>query len=147
MSPVAHEFRHPSPLEQDAARQLRRILATQQTGHALRVLSEGDRKPAEITLTPALSALLIEFLDHIGRGEAVTMLPVGKMLSTQQAADILNVSRPYLIGLLEEGELPFSLVGRHRRIRSDDLFAYKSKRDDKRGAALSELARVDGENF
>lgn len=148
MSFMAQDLRHPSPQEQEAARQLHRILGAQgEAEQTLRVLSESDRKAAEITLTPALSALLMELLHHIGRGDAVTLLPVGKMLSTQQAADILNVSRPYLIGLLEGNALPFTLVGRHRRIRSEDLFAYKKMRDTKRAEALSDLAQTDGENF
>ncbi len=144
----AQDLRLPSKKEQETAQQLRSILVARGEGEqTLRVLGEGARKPAEITLTPALSGLLIELLHHIGRGDAVTLLPVGKMLSTQQAADILNVSRPYLIGLLETHELPFMRVGRHRRIRSEDLFTYKKRRDEKRGKILSELAQVDGESL
>jgi DNA binding domain, excisionase family len=136
--------RLPSSLEKAAANQLRKVLASQATGEAkLRVIDNG--KPTEITLTPALSSLLMEVLRHVGKGDAVTLVPVSKMLTTQQAADILNVSRPFLISLLDQGEIEHTLVGRHRRIKAEDLFAYKRRRDGKRGKALDELGALDGE--
>jgi excisionase family DNA binding protein len=87
----------------------------------------------------------MELLRHVGRGDAVTLVPVSQMLTTQQAADILNVSRPFLISLLDREEMKFTLVGRHRRIKAEDLFAYKAARDGKRSSALSALARDDAE--
>jgi excisionase family DNA binding protein len=138
--------RLPSALEKAAANHLRKILAAHVTGNAkLRVLDEETQQPTEITLTPALSNLLVELLRHVGKGDAVTLVPVSKMLSTQQAADILNVSRPFLISLLEKGEIKFTLVGRHRRIQADHLFKYKKERDEKRSQALADLAELDAE--
>jgi excisionase family DNA binding protein len=138
--------RLPSPGEQAAANQLRRILASQATHeHSQKLKVTGESEGAEIILTPGLSSLLIELLRHIGKGDAVTLVPVSQMLTTQQAADILNVSRPFLISLLEKEEIPHELVGRHRRIKANDLFAYKKRRDEKRGAALSELAEMDAD--
>lgn len=139
--------RLPSASERAAANQLRQILAAQAAGEAqgkLRVL-EDDKTTAEVILTPALSRLLMEVLRHVGRGDAVTLVPVSQMLTTQQAADILNVSRPYLVGLLDKNEIEHTLVGRHRRIKAEYLFAYKRKRDAKRAGALEELAELDGE--
>ncbi|WP_267361693.1 MULTISPECIES: helix-turn-helix domain-containing protein [unclassified Methylobacterium] len=137
--------RLPSELERETANQLRRLLALQASGEAnLRVLDD-DGKVIDVTLAPAVSKLLMEVLHPIGRGDAVTLVPVSQMLTTQQAADILNVSRPFLVSLLEKGEIPFDPVGRHRRIRAEDLFAYKAARDKRRNEALSELAALDGE--
>ncbi|CEJ88065.1 MULTISPECIES: helix-turn-helix domain-containing protein [Hyphomicrobiales] len=139
--------RLPSASEKAAANQLRQILASHATGDAkLRVLDDAQQA-AEITLSPALSSLLMELLRHIGRGDAVTLVPVHEMLTTQQAADILNVSRPFLVSLLEKDEIQHVTVGRHRRIRAEDLFAYKRTRDEKRGKALANLAEQDAEHL
>jgi excisionase family DNA binding protein len=138
--------RLPSANEKAAANQLRTLLAAHmEHGGKLRVLEEGKRAPVDLVLTPAISKLLIEVLRHISSGDAVTLVPVSKKLTTQQAADILNVSRPYLISLIDKGDIPHELVGRHRRIKADDLFAYKRARDKERRAALSALAAIDAE--
>ena len=130
--------RLPSDSEKASANHLRKILAGHATGDAkLRVLIEETKQPVEITLSPALSNLLVELLRHVGRGDAVTLVPVSQMLTTQQAADILNVSRPYLISLLEKNEIEHTLVGRHRRIKADHLLAFKQARDEKRSERLS----------
>jgi excisionase family DNA binding protein len=134
----------PTSGDRAAANQLRTILAAQsEHGGKLRLIDDQTRKTSDITLTPALSELLMEVLRYIGSGDAVTLVPVSQMLTTQQAADILNVSRPYLISLLDRGEIAHEMVGRHRRIKADDLFAYQRGRDDRRAAALSALAELD----
>ncbi|CAO4179535.1 Helix-turn-helix domain-containing protein [Methylorubrum populi] len=139
--------RLPSAQEKEAANQLRQVLAAQAAGEAkLRVL-DGGKAPVDITLTPGLSDLLMELLRYVGSGDAVTLVPVHQMLTTQQAADILNVSRPFLVGLLEKGDIPYTTVGRHRRIKADDLFAYKNARATRRSEALSALAELDAEAF
>lgn len=137
--------RLPSADEKAIANQLRQIIAAHASGGAkLFALDEGKTQ-TEVTLTPALSDLLMKLLRHIGSGDAVTLVPVSQMLTTQQAADILNVSRPFLIGLLDRGEIAHTTVGRHRRIQAEDLFAYREQRAMRRDEALSELAALDGE--
>lgn len=141
--------RLPSANERAAANQFRQILAAHATGDAnqrLRVLDDTGQ-PAEIVLAPALSGLLMDLLRYIGQGDAVTLVPVSQMLTTQQAADILNVSRPFLVSLLEKGDIPHTMVGRHRRVRAEDLFAYKKTRDARRADALSDLAALDAEHL
>lgn len=132
--------RLPSAEDRQIANQLRQILAAHKAGEAhLQVFDPATKKPVNITLTLALSDLFIQLLRYIGRGDAVTLLPIQQMLTTQQAADLLNVSRPYLIKLIEKGDIAHSMVGRHRRVKAEDVFAYKSARAKARAEALDEL--------
>lgn len=85
--------------------------------------------------------LLNEILKEMARGNAVTLLPNNAMLTTQEAADILNVSRPFLIGLLEAGKIPFRRLGSHRRILFADLMAFKQKTDSAREEAMRQLTQ------
>lgn len=78
----------------------------------------------------------------LARGEAVTIVPVGKQLTTQQAADLLNVSRQYLVRLLDEERIPFTKTGKHPSLRVDDVLAFKQKRDTDRRSALRDLTRL-----
>jgi excisionase family DNA binding protein len=100
----------------------------------------------ELHIAPAISELMVDLLGHVARGEMVTIIAVETMLTTQEAANILNVSRPFLSGLLKKGDIPFIPVGSHRRVRHQDLMAYKAQRDAAREAALDELARL-GQEF
>ncbi len=137
--------RLPSASEKASANQLRQLIASHVAEETRLHVLDKDNQPAEIVLSPALSDLLTDLLRHIGNGDAVTLVPVSKMLTTQQAADILNVSRPFLISLLDRGDIQYTPVGRHRRIKADDLFSYKQKRDEKRSKALSDLAELDAD--
>ena len=143
------DSRLPSDAERASANQLRRVLASHASDEAgQRFHFRNDRsEQVEVILPSALAHLLMELLRHVGSGDAVTVVPLGQMLTTQQAADILNVSRPFLISLLNNGKMPFELVGRHRRIKAEHLFAYKRDRDEQRGTALAELAGMDAEHI
>ena len=130
---------------QESAAQLREILLSHK-GEQITVVEE-QRESQTLVLAPALSKLLRDILAHIERGEGVTFVPNSKLLTTQQAADILNVSRPFLIKLLEEKKLPFTKTGRHRRIEARDLFAFKRERDAQRDKQLDEIIGMDQELY
>ncbi len=85
--------------------------------------------------------ILAEILNQMAQGNAFALMPVGYMLTTQQAADLLNVSRPYFVKLLEQGEIPFTKAGRHRRVKHEDLVAYMRKIDEESNEAMTALAK------
>ena len=90
--------------------------------------------------------LLRDLLADMAQGNAVAIVPLHAEMTTQQAADMLNVSRPYLVNLLEKGELRFTRVGTHRRIQFKDLMAYKEKIKKQSSSAMDELVRIAQEN-
>lgn len=98
-----------------------------------------------VTLPTSFVRLMVEALAEIGQGNAVSLIPIHAELTSQEAADVLNVSRPYLIQLLDKGEIPFRKVNTHRRIRYDDVLAYKNRVDADRRAALEELSALHQE--
>ena len=137
-SPLGNRL--PSAEDRQIANQLRQILTAHKAGEAhLQAFDPATKKPVDITLTLAMSDLFIQLLRYTGSGDAVTLLPIQQMLTTQQAADLLDVSRPYLIKLIEKGDIAHSMVGRHCRVKAEDVFAYKSARDKARAEALDEL--------
>lgn len=140
--------RLPDAQDRAVANRLRQLIAAAEAGDAhLYATDSSSLKPVAVHLTPMMSALLTEVMRSISAGDAVTLVPVSKDMTTQQAADILNVSRPHLIKLLEEGALPFHAVGRHRRIRAQDVFDYKARRNQSRADALSKLAELDADHL
>lgn len=138
--------RLPDRIEIEGADVLRKIVAAQVREDEPTILSIlSDGRAQTVTLAPALTQSLLEMLRLISSGHGFRMIPVEARLTSQEAADLLNVSRPFLIKLLNEGQIPYEKIGRHRRIRVNDLFDYREKRDGMRAAALSELAELDAD--
>jgi excisionase family DNA binding protein len=101
----------------------------------------GERHRIPLTVVYGLARIA----EVLARGDALTIVPVGAVMTTQQAADLLNVSRQYLVRLLDEGKLPYDRTGKHRRLKIEDVLAYKQKRDHEREEKLDELARLTEE--
>jgi excisionase family DNA binding protein len=125
-------------LSQESSRILASHLQRSSLTQKLKIL-EKDGREQILEIPSTAYQLLIDILSQMARGNAVTLIPIHAEL-TQEAADLLNVSRPYLIKLLESNKIPFHKVGRHRRIRFEDLMNYKTQIDNDRMQALDELA-------
>lgn len=124
-------------LARASAGELSRLLAEKPDADRARIQLDGH----DLVLPRQALTLLRDLLAEMAQGNAVTVVPTHAELTTQEAANILNVSRPYLIKLLENGQIPFSRTGTHRRIRYRELMAYKQQRDEESEAALDELTR------
>ncbi|MBF0462969.1 MAG: helix-turn-helix domain-containing protein [Magnetococcales bacterium] len=128
------------PTEQDTeiaaqgSRLLATILGQGETGR-LRLV-DGDR---DFIVPTGAIRMLCQILDYMSKGNEVSVVPIYSELTTQQAADFLNVSRPFLVKLLEAGAIPFRKVGKHRRILFENLMAYRDKKLAESHAALDEL--------
>ena len=125
----------------DAAEQLASHLRRHPTPSGRIVLVVDDAPETKVTVPAPAFKLLIEVLDELAKGNAVTVAPIHKELTTQQAAELLNVSRPYLIGLLEAGVVPYRKVGTHRRIRLVDVLDYQRADEKRRHEAQRSLTR------
>jgi excisionase family DNA binding protein len=127
-------------LAQEASRALSHLASHDRTVHIEAVEGEGGHKETFV-LPAAAVRLLLDMLGQMAAGHAVTVVPIHAELTTQQAAEVLGVSRPFLVGLLEDGKLPFHKVGTHRRVRYGELLAYKRREHEARRGVLDELAR------
>ena len=129
VTPTADE----AELARASSRQLSRFLRQD-----LKVrISDTDE---QVVLPAAAVRLLIDLLSAMAEGNAVTLIPIHAELTTQQAANLLGVSRPFLVKQLEDGMIPFRKVGTHRRVLFSDLMAYKRSMVDSRTKALEELS-------
>jgi excisionase family DNA binding protein len=130
-----------SPEAQPALEQLERVLTLRvdppnASASETRIVGPaGD----SITLPDFMYPLVARLVEVLKAGDAVTIVPIGKELTTKQAADLLNVSRQYLVRLLDEGKIAFHRIGAHRRVRIEDLLSYRAARDEERARQLDEL--------
>ncbi|MEI1373210.1 helix-turn-helix domain-containing protein [Nostoc sp. UHCC 0926] len=120
--------------EAEAIKQLEHIL-NQENSQLKLVAANGE----EMTIPDSVFHVLQQVVQTMASGKNVSIVTFNPELTTQQAADLLNVSRPYLIKLLEQGELPYIMVGTHRRVKFEDLKKYKQQKDTKRRQLLDEL--------
>ena len=141
---VPENFETVAPSAADAllAQESSRCLAAHKLGRRSSVqiqVLDGRPEPETFSVPTSAMRLFLHLLTEMAQGNAVTLIPTHAELTTQQAADLLNVSRPYMVKLLDEQKLPCRTVGKYRRVRFDDLMAYRQKDDDARSAILDQL--------
>lgn len=142
-----------SELARESSQQLAHLLGglrprngkAARTGAPVKIELRLDGEQEVVALPSSALELLNEILVQMAEGNAISILPQKCELTTMQAAEILNVSRPYLIGLLDKHQLPYRMVGSHRRIRLDDVMNFKQDIDEKRLNALRELSELSEE--
>ena len=137
----------PTDKEAVLAREASRILDANSSGGALcvQVIETGNDAPAILELPAAAARLLKDMLREMAAGHAVTLVPIESEITTQQAADLLNVSRPYVVGLIDQGKLLARMVGPQRRVMLVDVLSYKADSKTKARAALREMVAIDQE--
>lgn len=124
-----------SALARASAEELSRLLGQMPHAERAQVKLDGN----DLILPRQALALLRDLLVEMAQGNAITIVPTHAVLTTQEAANLLNVSRPHLVKLLEDGDIPFTKTGTHRRIRYQDLMAYREQRMLESKNALDEL--------
>ena len=116
--------------------------ATESDGKGLRLIGA----TGEEVEVPAAALRALRFVaEGMSAGLALSLIPHGKELTTQEAADLLHVSRPHLVKLLEQGRIPHHRVGTHRRVRLEDVLAFAAERTERRREELRELTRLSEE--
>jgi excisionase family DNA binding protein len=137
------ELTLPNKHDSSLAEKSSRLLATyvQSTKAPTFQIVTPDGKVSKIHIPASALKLLVDILVQMAEGSAVTLLPIHAELTTQEAADLLNVSRPYLVKLLNEKKIPFRKVGTRRRILTEDILKYKENIDSARLKTLEKLAK------
>lgn len=128
----------------ESARRLAPVLAKANGTMQIRV-GETDSTNEPVTIPTMAFRLLLTILAEMASGNAVRLIPHHAELTTQEAAELLNVSRPYVVRLLDEGRIPSHRVGTHRRVLFEDVMNYKKEHRRARGAALDRLSALDQE--
>jgi excisionase family DNA binding protein len=131
---VMKQDQKPTMTEIEAAKQLSRLFAQKDDQTSVKVGT------TEVQLPSGLVQLMLEVMTQIARGQRVQIIPKNMDLTTAETADLLNVSRPYVVQLLSEGKLPFHMVGSHRRVSLEDALEFKAKQREISLQIMRELA-------
>ena len=145
MTALAENLVHPEAAEAEELGLLRDRIDDiyHREGKALLIGPDASEEPVEL---PASAFDALRFVvDAMAQGQTVVLMPHGKELTTQEAADMLHISRPYVTKLCDEGGLPFHRVGTHRRLRIEDVLAYRDRRAAERREHLAALTRASEE--
>jgi excisionase family DNA binding protein len=133
------ENKAPFPISEQDQKDIERLYGALRKGKAKLVGPDGESRP----LPNSLHSFLVDLIEALQQGKCVQILQGQARLTTAQAANILGMSRQFLVNLLEAGEIPYHKVGTHRRIYVHDLMKYKAKRDDQRKKSLRDLVAAE----
>ncbi len=144
---TGHNIVHlPTQPEMEEAKISSRMLSKYADADRVQMTLKASNGQAEDLVLPGpVLQMLLDILSEMARGNAISLMPIHHELSTQEAANLLNVSRPHLVTLLEKGSLPFRKVGSHRRVQAKDVLEYKANIDQLRLATLNELTAFSQE--
>ena len=143
---VQNVVRLPTQMEVEEAKVFSRTLSKFASTDRAQLSIKGANGEADDIILPGhVLQILLDVLAEMSKGNAISLIPHHQEISTQEAAKLLNVSRPFLVGLLENGEIPFRKVGAHRRVKLTDVLEYKDQSDAKRLQALNELTTLSQE--
>ncbi|MFC7332898.1 helix-turn-helix domain-containing protein [Rhodocista pekingensis] len=156
MDAAAEQIRRLEPIapQEDERSEVRRLSAL--LDDALKGVAAGTGRcrlvgplGETVDLPPSVFYVLERVAEVMAHGDAITIVPVGQNLTTQQAANILNISRQHLVTLLEDGRIPYRKVGSHRRLDIQDVLAFRQERARQRRQALDSLAALseEGEGY
>lgn len=106
-------------------------------------ITDKDGTAHQVEVPVSALRLLVDILTELGEGNTVKLIPVHAEMTTQEGADLMNMSRPTFIKLLDDGKIPFHRVGNRRKVKYTDVMAYKKMLDEKRLQALDELSDID----
>ncbi|MBC8072509.1 MAG: helix-turn-helix domain-containing protein [Deltaproteobacteria bacterium] len=140
MHAVPASTKNVAELARSALRGLEPLSRRTRGPRAVTLRSDDNGLEVSVTLPPEALRLLVEVLGHMADGSLVTVLPLHAELTTQQAAEFLNVSRPHVVRLIDDGKIPHRKVGTHRRIKMLDVLEYKRREEAEAKDALTELA-------
>ena len=133
----------PSTEVSEAAHEALRVLQKlprKSNARVIHLSPKGKKEPISVTVPQGAFELFMEVLAQMANGNAVTIVPIHAELTTQQAAAMLNVSRPHLVELIDAGKIPHRMVGTHRRVLAAQVLAYRKRMRDEAEAAMNELA-------
>ncbi|MBK8102718.1 MAG: helix-turn-helix domain-containing protein [Cellvibrionales bacterium] len=144
---TSHNIVHlPTQPEVEEAKISSRMLSKYADADRVQMTLKASNGQAEDFVLPGpVLQMLLDILSEMARGNAISLMPIHHELSTQEAANMLNVSRPHLVSLLEKGSLPFRKVGSHRRVQAKDVLEYKANIDQLRLETLNELTAFSQE--
>ncbi|MGO2147929.1 excisionase family DNA-binding protein [Halomonas sp.] len=125
-----------------SSRELAAYIETKAPTQKVAVINK-DGETHQVEVPASALRLLVDILTELGDGNMVKLIPVHAEMTTQEAADVMNMSRPSFIKLLDEQRVPFHRVGNRRKVKYSDVMAYKQQLDQKRLESLAELARLD----